>query len=131
VIIDASAVLAILLAEPDAGRFAEAIEAAEDVRISPVNYLEAAVVIDRKRDPIASRRLDDFLRIAGISIAAVDAAQAEAARAAYRDFGPGSGHPARLNLGDCFAYALARCYGEPLLFKGADFAQTDVTPALA
>jgi ribonuclease VapC len=130
-IIDASALVAILFAEPEAADCARAIETADHRRMSAVNYLEAAIVIDGKRDPIASRRFDEFVSTAAISIEAVDEDQARVARAAYRDFGRGSGHPARLNLGDCFAYALARCRGEPLLFKGGDFIHTDLTPALS
>jgi ribonuclease VapC len=131
VIIDTSAILAILFAEPDAATHAAAIEAAGQRRISVVNYVEAAVVIDGRRDPVASRRFDDAIREAGISIEPVDEQQARIAREAYRDFGRGSGHPARLNFGDCFAYALARSRAEPLLFKGNDFSQTDITPALS
>jgi ribonuclease VapC len=131
VIIDSSALIAILLAEPEALACAEAIESAADRRISAVNYVEAAVVIDGRGDPIASGRFDDLLREASIAIEPVDQVQAETAREAYRAFGRGSGHPARLNFGDCFAYALARRRGEALLFKGDDFIHTDVIPALA
>ena len=129
-IIDSSALIAVLRAEGDAAIYAAAIEAAQEPRISAVNYVEAAVVIDGRRDPVASRRFDDAVREAGIIIEPLDEDQARTAREAYRDFGRGSGHPARLNFGDCFAYALARCRGEPLLFKGGDFAQTDIAPAL-
>ncbi len=125
-ILDASAVIAILRDEAEAGAFAEAIEAATHRRISAVNYVEAAAVIDCSRDPIASRRFDELLREADVVIEAVTENQARIARAAYRDFGTGSGHPAGLNFGDCFAYALAKAKKEPLLFKGGDFAQTDV-----
>ena len=130
-IVDASAILAILFAEPDAQRYATAIQNAPDRRISAVNYLEAAVVIDGRRDPIASRRLDELLREAEIAIEPVDERQTHIAREAYRDFGRGSGHPARLNFGDCFAYALAHSRREPLLFKGNDFIHTDIASALA
>ena len=92
-------------------------------------FVEAAIVIDGSRDPVASRRFDDLLREAQAEIEPVTEAQARIAREAYRDFGRGSGHPARLNFGDCFAYALARITGE-LLFKGDDFTHTDVIPAL-
>ena len=84
------------------------------------------LVIDASRDPIATRRFDDFIKAANISIEPVTATQAQIARGAYRDFGKGSGHPAKLNFGDCFAYALAKESGEPLLFKGGDFAYTDI-----
>jgi ribonuclease VapC len=129
-IIDASAVVAILFAEPEAIACADAISAAAHRHISAVSYLEAAIVIDGRRDPVASRRFDELMTTAAISIEPVDEEQARVARAAYRDFGRGSGHPARLNMGDCFAYALARCRGEPLLFKGGDFIHTDLAPAL-
>lgn len=130
VIVDSSALVAILRDEPDAAVYTAAIENAPECIISAATFLETAIVIDGYRDPIASRRLDDLMREAQIVIEAVTEAQARVAREAYRDFGRGIGHPARLNFGDCFAYALARETGEPLLFKGADFAHTDVTPAL-
>jgi len=130
-IVDASAVIAILRQEPEAQAFARAIASAAVRRISAVNYVEAAAVIDGSRDPIASRRFDDLFRAAQLLIEPVTEAQARTAREAYRDFGKGSGHPARLNLGDCFAYALAKVRGEPLLFKGDDFIHTDVSSALA
>jgi len=129
-IIDASALIAILRAEPDAATYAEAIEKAHHRRISAANFLEAAVVIDRTGDPIASRRFDDLIRETQIEIEPVTERQARIAREAYRDFGKGSKHRASLNFGDCFAYALARDKGEPLLFKGIDFDRTDVAPAL-
>jgi ribonuclease VapC len=130
VIIDTSALVAILLAEPEAEACAQAIADAANRRLSAVSFVETAVVIDNRGDPVASRRFDDLLREAAITIEPVDLEQAVIARAAYRDFGRGGGHPARLNFGDCFAYALARQRGEPLLFKGDDFAHTDVAPAL-
>ena len=129
-IVDTSALIAILRDEPDAATYADALVRAEHRRLSAVNYLEAAVVIDGSRDPIASRRFDDLVRVAEIAIDPVTAQQAALARTAYRDFGKGSGHPAQLNFGDCFAYALARDTGEPLLFKGTDFTYTDIPSAL-
>ena len=129
-IVDTSALIAILRDEPEAPACAEAIEAAPHRRISAANFLEAAIVIDGSRDPVASRRLDDIVKEAQLVIEAVTEVQARIAREAYRDFGRGSGHPARLNFGDCFAYALARATGEPLLFKGHDFLHTDIAPAL-
>ncbi len=105
------------------------IEKATVRRLSAANYVEAGAVIDRSEDPIASRRLDELIKIAKISIEPVTETQAKLAREAYRDFGKGSGHPAGLNFGDCFAYALAREMGEPLLFKGNDFTHTDISPA--
>jgi len=128
-IIDASAIIAILRDEPEAPACAKAIARAPSRRISAVNYVEAAIVLDGSRDPIASRRFDDLLRAAQVVIEPVTEAQAWIAREAYRDFGKGSGHAAGLNFGDCFAYALAKVTGEPILFKGDDFTRTDLTPA--
>jgi ribonuclease VapC len=130
VIIDTSAIIAILRDEPDAMSFARAIAEAAIRRVSAVNFVESAVVIDASHDPIATRRFDDFVKEANISVEPVTADQAQIARAAYRDFGKGSGHPARLNFGDCFAYALAKTLAEPLLFKGSDFAHTDIVSTL-
>jgi len=129
-IIDTSAIIAILRNEQDAPSHARAIADATVRSVSAVNFVETAVVIDASRDPIATRRFDDFIREADISIVPVTENQAQIAREAYRDFGKGSGHPANLNFGDCFAYALAKESGEPLLFKGDDFAHTDVAPLL-
>jgi ribonuclease VapC len=128
-IIDTSAIVAILRQEPEARRFAEAIETAPVRRVSATTYVEIGAVIDGGRDPVASRLVDELLATAGIVIEPVTAAQARIAREAYRDFGKGSGHAAGLNFGDCFAYALAKATGEPLLFKGDDFSHTDVTTA--
>lgn len=130
-IIDTSALIAILRDEADALSYTMAIANASARRISAANYAEAAAVIDGSRDPIASRRFDDLLREAKIAVEPVTEAQARLARFAYRDFGRGSKHPARLNFGDCFAYALAKSLDEPLLFKGDDFIHTDVEPALS
>lgn len=130
-IIDTSALLAILFDEPEAEVCANAIQVASTRRISAANFLEAAVVLEHRRDPVASRRLDDLLREAAVIIEPFDAMQALIAREAYRDFGKRSGHPAQLNYGDCFAYALARHRGEALLFKGNDFIHTDILSALA
>ena len=129
-IVDTSAIIAILRDEPEAPSCAKAIAEAETCRISAVNYVEAAVVIDATRDPIASRRFDDLFQAADLVVDSVTEAQARIAREAYRDFGKGSGHPAGLNFGDCFAYALAKVAREPLLFKDSDFRHTDVSPAL-
>ncbi len=129
-IIDTSALLAILRDEPEAAAYAEAIQLASSRRLSAVSFVEAAAVIDGGRDPVASRGFDDLLQEAQIVVDPVTEAQARIARDAYRDFGRGSGHPAKLNFGDCFAYALAKVTGEPLLFKGKDFVHTDVTQAV-
>lgn len=125
-IVDSSAVIAILRDEPERAEFNRVLDGATTRRISAVNYVEAAIVTDASRDPILSRKLDDLMREANIAIESVTALQARVAREAYRDFGKGSGHPARLNLGDCLAYALAKVAGEPLLYKGEDFGKTDL-----
>lgn len=124
-ILDASAIIAILQNEPETVAMGKALLQAPTCRISPVNYVEAAVIADSNSNPALRRKLDDLLRDASISIETVTLKQAEVAREAYRDFGKGR-HKASLNLGDCFAYALAKEMREPLLFKGNDFAQTDV-----
>ena len=128
-IVDTSAIIAILRAEADAERFAMAIEQADVVRISAATYVEVGAVIDQARDPVVSRRVDDLLDVAGALVEPVTNEQSGIARAAYRDFGKGSGHRAGLDFGDCFAYALAKSLGEPLLFKGDDFGHTDIEPA--
>ena len=126
-IVDASAILAILRDEPDAAFFAGALaDRTIARRMSAANYLEAAIVIDSAKEPVASRRFDDVVAKAKIAIEAVTAVHAEIARGAYRDYGKGGGHPAQLNFGDCFAYALARSSGEPLLCKGDAFVHTDI-----
>ena len=129
-IVDTSALVAIILGEQDRPDLAAALEAASVCRISAGTYVELSVVIDRARNALVSRRLDQILEEARFVIEPVTSSQARIAREAYRDFGKGSGHPARLNLGDCFAYALARELGEPLLFKGNDFDQTDIESAI-
>jgi ribonuclease VapC len=129
-IIDASALVALVRNEPDADRFFRALsDTREPKRISLANWLEAVIVIDGSKSPIASRRFDEAVAEAGIVIEPVTPQHADIARAAYRDFGKGSGHPAGLNFGDCFAYALAKSMREPLLFKGDDFSRTDIAIA--
>jgi ribonuclease VapC len=129
-IVDTSALIAILRGEPDADDFIQALTGAGEARTSAATYLETAVVVDANRDPVLSGRFDDLVAAVPIEVEPVTRSHADVARRAYRDFGKGSGHPARLNFGDCFAYALARTTGEPLLFKGSDFSATDVIPAL-
>ena len=129
-IVDTSAIVAILRDEPDADRYGSALAQAAEVLISAGTYIETAVVIDSNRDPVLSGRLDDLLAAAQVTVEPVTIRHAELARRAYRDFGKSSGHPAGLNFGDCFAYALAKSTGETLLFKGNDFGHTDITPAL-
>lgn len=129
-ILDTSALIAILRAEPEALAFAQAIAAAKIRRVSAASYVETAAVIDSAGDAVASRRLDELLEEAGVVIEPVTAEQARLARAAYRDFGKGRGHRAKLNMGDCFSYALAKTFREPLLYKGDGFTHTDVRSAL-
>ena len=126
-IVDTSALLAVLYQEDDAEWFASAIVTAPVRRMSAANFLEAAINIDARGDAEASRQLDHFIRHAEIEIASITPEQAQIARQAYQDFGKGR-HKGGLNFGDCFAYALARATGEPLLFKGNDFANTDIIP---
>lgn len=129
-IVDSSALIAIILLEPEAEAFAAALVASPRNRISAANYLEAAIVADG-RVQLGSRieAYDELIAAARLEIEDVTAQRATQARAAYRSFGKGY-HKARLNFGDCFAYALAKETGEPLLYKGNDFAQTDVISAV-
>lgn len=129
-IIDSSALLAILFNEPDALPYAEAIANANATRVSAANWLETAIRIDHGGNAIASNAFDDLIHEATIEIVSVTPNQAALARSAYRAYGKGTGHPAQLNFGDCFSYALAKSSGEPLLFKGQDFSRTDLRPAL-
>ena len=128
-IIDTPAVLAILLGEADADRYEEAIVAAWPRRMSVVGLLEAAMVIESRGGATAGNELNVLLDRASVELVAVTSEQATAARHALRRFGKGD-HPAALNFGDCSAYALANVTGEPLLFKGDDFARTDIDAAL-
>jgi ribonuclease VapC len=129
VIVDSSAIVAVIRNEPDAERYVRALASSVSAKMSAANWFETAIVIDSARDPVASRRFDEIIEWARIDVVAVTPAMAETARRAYRDFGRGSGSPAQLNFGDCFAYALAAETREPLLFKGNDFVHTDLTPA--
>lgn len=125
-IVDASAVLAVLLEEPDGRRIEDVITTAiDELVMSPMNYLEAAVSVDRLKSEHKSDTFDRFMATAGITLVPITADQAFRAREAYKTYGRGN-HPAKLNLGDCFAYALSKARGEPLLFKGDDFRLTDV-----
>jgi ribonuclease VapC len=129
VIVDASALLAIVLGEPDRERFYKSLGRSANSSVSPVNYLEAAIRADRDSDPGRGEFLDEIIQRFDVRLASVTPEQALMARHAYRQFGRGK-HPARLNLGDCFAYALAKARREPLLFKGEDFAKTDIEAAI-
>jgi ribonuclease VapC len=126
-VIDTSSLVAVLLGEPEAPRLAQAIEAASPRLLSAASLLEASIVIESRKGEAAGRELDLLLYRAAIEVVAVDHDQAEVARVAWRRFGKGR-HPAALNYGDCFAYALAKCRSLPLLYCGNDFASTDVAP---
>ncbi len=125
-IVDTSVVMAMLLREPEARVFVELMAQAPRRWLSAATYVELSAVVDGRRDAALSGALDAILASSRLEIADFTARQAHIARDAYQRFGRGSGHPARLNMGDCFAYALARDIGEPLLFKGRDFALTDI-----
>jgi ribonuclease VapC len=125
-VIDTSALLAILQDEPERRAFNEAIEAAASRAMSVATFVEVSIVIESRHGAAGLRELDHFVDRAGIELVSVDAEQGRVARAAWSRFGKGR-HPAGLNFGDCFAYALARVLGEPLLCKGDDFARTDIT----
>lgn len=129
-ILDSSALVAILLNEEDGHELSLALDQPEIVRLSAASYLETSIVIDKYRDPVLSASLDDTILDAEIVIEPVTPEQAKIARQAYRDFGKGSGHRANLNFGDCFSYALARAYREPILYKGDDFLHTGLRSAL-
>ncbi|HUX45342.1 MAG TPA: type II toxin-antitoxin system VapC family toxin [Terracidiphilus sp.] len=129
-IVDTSALIAILHREPEHARFSAILDASPANKISAATLIEACIVVDRWKDPILSSRLDEILDRFSISIEPVTADHARIARQAFRDYGRGSGHPANLNFGDCFSYALARTTREPLLFKGQDFSRTDLAPAV-
>jgi ribonuclease VapC len=130
VIIDTSALVAVIALEPDAPLFATAMDRAEVLRISAGSYVEAAIVLNRRRDPALDGKFEAMMNDVGFVVEPVTSEQARIARQAYRDYGRGSGHPAQLNFGDCFSYALARDKREPLLFKGDDFIHTDLRSAL-
>lgn len=127
-IVDTSALLAVLLLEPEAEHFASVMQAAATLRISAASYLEAAIYVDRNGDEVRRAMLDTFLDRFQIQIEAVTPLQAKLARQAFVLFGKGR-HKAALNFGDCFSYALAKSLGEALLFKGDDFRHTDIEAA--
>lgn len=128
-IVDSSALLAVIMNEPDEPRVAAAMIDASALRMSAANWVEAALVVDSRRNPRAKARFEDLIRELCVEVVPVTVEAAYRSRAAHADYGRGN-HPAKLNFGDCFAYALAKLSGEPLLFIGNDFAQTDVEPAL-
>ena len=126
-IVDTSALVAILKSEPEARSFRDRLrDASEPVTISSASLLEASIVIDGGKDAILSAQLDEIISDFAIIVAPFTEGQSRLAREAYRQYGKGSGHKAQLNFGDCFAYALAIDTDQPLLFKGEDFSKTDV-----
>jgi ribonuclease VapC len=129
VIVDSSALLAMIFNEDDEPRFAEAMIDAPSLRMSAANWVETAIVVDSQRSPSVQIRFEDLAEALKLKIEPVTLEDAFRSRIAHGEYGRGH-HPARLNFGDCFAYALAKRCGEPLLFKGNDFSRTDVEPAL-
>jgi len=128
-IVDTSALLAILFGEKDAETYARAISEAEVCLISAATFVEVSIVVESETGDAGSRQWDSFLRTASMRVEPVTEEQAHTARQAWSDFGKGR-QPAGLNFGDCFPYALAKISGEPLLFKGQDFRKTDIPAAL-
>ena len=128
-IVDASAILAVLFDEPEKAEFRDLLLMTPELAMSPVNYLEASVRADDRRHPAKGPQLDVLLAEFEVQVVEITEKQAQLARDAYKRFGKGN-HPAKLNLGDCFAYALSKTRNEPLLFKGDDFRQTDLEAAL-
>lgn len=129
-ILDTSAIVAIMQDEHDSERYARAIDEAESVRISAATLFETSIVVDGNDDARLSRALDTYVRAAALEVVDFGPEHAAIAREAYRVFGKGSGHRAKLNFGDCFSYALAYAADEPLLFKGDDFIHTDIKSAI-
>jgi ribonuclease VapC len=130
-IIDSSALIALLLAEPEAEQFVLALAAAPVRRLSAASYLETAIVITARSGPDAREKLDRLIENLSSDVVPFTHEQARLAVAGFERFGKGSGHPAKLNYGDCFTYGLAKLVGEPLLFKGNDFGLTDLVPGLS
>lgn len=128
-VVDTSAVLAILQDEPERRRFNEAIEAADSRVMSAATFVEVSIVVEARFGAEGLHDLDLLLDRAGMELAPVDVEQARVARGAFSRFGKGR-HPAALNYGDCFSYALTHVLGEPLLYKGDDFSKTDIRPVL-
>jgi ribonuclease VapC len=129
-VVDTSAIVEFCFGGPRAKAVEETLSGEERLFLSAATALECAIVVARRFGPAGEDKLDELIREAGIEVVPFDAAQLEIARAAYRRFGKGGRHAAQLNYGDCFSYALAKKLGEPLLFVGDDFAQTDIAAAL-
>lgn len=130
-IVDPSAILAVLKREPGWEKIRDLLDVSHNSSLSAASYVEASIVVDRWNDANLSRRFDELVEQFKIAIEPVTVEQARIARQAYRIYGRGSGHAAKLNFGDCFSYALARAKREPILFKGADFQHTDLRPAIS
>ena len=128
-IVDTSAIVAIVVGETSSEDLADILFEARAPKMSAATAVEVNAVLTRRLRPEDQRRVERLLDIWGIELVPFDAEQAEIASRAYRDFGRGSGHPARLNLGDCFSYALSQVTGEPLLYVGDDFSHTDIAAA--
>ena len=129
-IVDSSALVTIIKREPGWETYSRALDSSKLLRLSAGSFIEISIVIDALRDPVLSARFDEVIVDSEIVIEPVTVAQARIARQAYRDYGKGSGHPAKLNFGDCISYALAREKREPILYKGDDFVHTDLRSAL-
>ena len=129
-IVDSSAMVAIIRGERDGARLAARLGESDSARMSAATLVELSIVIDRDSSPNSAALLDELVDRSGIEVVPFTAEHACIARRAYQEFGKGSGHRAGLNFGDCFAYALAKQSGEPLLFEGDDFSHTDIVPAL-
>lgn len=130
-IVDTSAIVAIVLDEPGTDRLLAALADTDNPKMSAPTAVEISAVLMRRLRPEDRRRVEQLIAVWGIEVVPFDAEQAAVASAAYRDFGRGSGHPAKLNLGDCFSYALARVTGEQLLYVGEEFGHTDVRSTLS
>lgn len=128
-VLDTSAIFALIANEPEASHFQAAILAAETLAISAVTVLETSIVLHGRLGAEASHAFDQWLRDCGVVVVPFDHAQATEAANAFSRYGKGQGQPAQLNICDCASYALARTRGEPLLFKGLDFSRTDIVPA--
>jgi ribonuclease VapC len=130
IVVDTSAIVAIVFGEPERETFVRAIQQSEKALVSTVSVVETRMVVQGRRGQRAVVLLDDLLRLPAFEMVAPGSLETDAAYAAFVAFGKGSGHPASLNFGDLFSYALAKVRGLPLLYKGADFAQTDLASAL-
>ena len=131
IVVDTSAIVALVFAEPERAAIVQALQNTDKALLSTVSVLEARMVVHGRRGQRAVVLVDDLLRLPVFEMVAPGVAETDAAYAAFVAFGKGSGHPAGLNFGDAFSYALAKVRGLPLLFKGDDFAQTDVASVLA